>query len=67
MCRKCDEDDEHERRKSIKPPQKFDGDDVRARMIQFIKTRYASVLTKEDLELIDTPGGLEKLHRKYCL
>ncbi|MBI2943163.1 MAG: hypothetical protein HYY25_03075 [Candidatus Wallbacteria bacterium] len=45
---------------------KFDGDEVRQRMVQFIKTHYASTLGK-DIELLDQPGGLEKLHKKYCL
>ena len=40
-------------------------DEVRTRMIQFIKTHYAHVLGN-DLELLDTPGGLETLHKKYC-
>ncbi|MFA5987080.1 MAG: hypothetical protein WC797_00285 [Candidatus Paceibacterota bacterium] len=45
---------------------KFDGDDVRARMIQFIKTHYAATLGK-DIDLLDQPDGLERLHEKYCL
>ena len=34
-------------------------------MVQFIKTHYAQTLGK-DIELLDQPGGLEKLHKKYC-
>lgn len=45
---------------------KFDDNDVRARMIRFIKTHYANTLGK-DIELLDQPGGLDKLHKKYCL
>jgi hypothetical protein len=45
---------------------KFDGDDVRTRMIHFIKTHYAATLGK-DVDLLDQPDGLEKLHKKYCL
>ena len=45
---------------------KFDGDEIRQRMVQFIKTHYAQTLGK-DIELLDQPGGLEKLHKKYCL
>lgn len=44
---------------------RFDGDEVRLRMVQFIKTHYAQMLGK-DIELLDQPGGLEKLHKKYC-
>ena len=41
-------------------------DEVRQRMVQFIKTHYSQTLGK-DIELLDQPGGLEKLHKKYCL
>ncbi len=44
----------------------IDGDEVRQRMVQFIKTHYSQTLGK-DIELLDQPGGLEKLHKKYCL
>ncbi len=40
-------------------------DEVRERMIRFVKTHYAETLGK-DIELLDQPGGLELLHQKYC-
>jgi len=39
--------------------------EVRDNMIRFIRTHYAKTLGK-DLELLDQPGGLEVLHKKYC-
>jgi hypothetical protein len=44
---------------------KNEGDEVRERMIRFIKAHYSHLLG-EDIELLDQPGGLEILHRKYC-
>jgi hypothetical protein len=44
---------------------KHDENEVRERMIRFIKTHYAKTLGK-DIELLDQPGGLELLHQKYC-
>jgi hypothetical protein len=42
-----------------------DDTEVRERLIRFVKTHYAKTLGK-DIELLDQPGGLELLHRKYC-
>ena len=38
---------------------------VRERTIRFVKTHYASTLA-EDIKILDQPGGLNILHRKYC-
>jgi hypothetical protein len=42
-----------------------DESEVRERMIHFIKMHYSKTLGK-DIELLDQPGGLEILHKKYC-
>lgn len=42
-----------------------DDNEVREHMIRFIKTHYSKTLGK-DIELLDQPGGLELLHKKYC-
>lgn len=44
---------------------KNETDEVRERMIKFIKMHYAHLLGP-DIDLLDQPGGLEILHRKYC-
>ena len=38
---------------------------VREKMVEFIKTHYADILG-DDIGYLDAPGGLEKLHAKYC-
>lgn len=43
----------------------MDNEEVRKRMVRFIKTHYAKTLGK-DIELVDTPEGRELLHQKYC-
>lgn len=42
------------------------GNTVREKMISFIKTYYKDTLG-DDVALLDQPGGLDKLHRKYCI
>ncbi len=47
---------------------RFDADEVRERMITFMRAHYGSTLgTDESIALLDKPGGLEELHQKYCL
>lgn len=41
------------------------GKDIREKMINFIKKHYSDTLGG-DVNLLDRPDGLEKLHRKYC-
>lgn len=41
------------------------GKDIREKMINFIRKHYADTLGS-DLDLLDRPDGLERLHKKYC-
>ena len=38
--------------------------EIERRMISFLKTHYSKTLGT-DIELLDQPGGLEILHKKY--
>lgn len=42
------------------------GKDVREKMINFIRKHYTDTLG-DDVNLLERPDGLEKLHRKYCV
>ena len=47
---------------------KFDKEDnVRTKMVRFIRENYANVLTREELDGLDTDEGLKRVHKKYCL
>lgn len=41
------------------------GKDIREKMINFIRKHYTQTLG-DDVDLLDRPDGLEKLHTKYC-
>ncbi len=43
----------------------LDGGDVREKMINFIRRHFSDILG-EDVKYLDTPGGLDILHSKYC-
>ena len=38
---------------------------LRQKMIDFLRKHYPNTLG-EDIKLLDEPGGLEKLFKKYC-
>ncbi len=47
---------------------RFDADEVKERMIQFMRTHYRTTLgSDESIALLDQPGGLQELHDKFCL
>lgn len=46
--------------------QKDNDAETRARMVRFIKAHYAKSLG-EDIRLLDSPEGLETLHKKYAV
>ena len=41
------------------------GGDVRSEMINWIKKNYGEMLGK-DADILDKPGGLDLVQRKYC-